>query len=384
LPASRFFSRPRAVADRAIGPFPFSPVRILLTGICGFAGNVIARRLLETSENLTILGLDNLSRAGSETNRASLRALGIEVAHGDVRERADFEGLPKVDWVIDAAANPSVLAGVNSSASSRQIVDHNLYGTINTLEYCRQHQAGLVLLSTSRVYSIAAMAALPVVVKGDAFIFDSAKVVPDPGVSPRGVSESFSTQAPVSLYGATKLASEQLALEYGNAFNFPVWINRCGVLAGAGQFGRADQGIFSFWIHSWMAKRPLTYIGFGGEGHQVRDCLHPKDLVPLLLKQFATDSGKHDGSDRIHNVSGGAASAMSLKQLSAWCEEQFGPRTISRVPQVRTYDVPWLVLDSTRAEQKWEWKPETAAEAILREIASHAEAHPHWLELAGI
>ena len=49
----------------------------------------------------------------------------------------------------------------------------------------------------------------------------------------------------MSLYGATKLASEQLALEYGSTYGFPVWINRCGVLAGAGQFGRADQGIFA-------------------------------------------------------------------------------------------------------------------------------------------
>ena len=36
-----------------------------------------------------------------------------------------------------------------------------------------------------------------------------------------------------------------LILEYGECFGFPVWINRCGVLAGAGQFGKADQGIFS-------------------------------------------------------------------------------------------------------------------------------------------
>src|SRR6185312_13208555 len=97
-----------------------------------------------------------------------------------------------------------------------------------------------------------------------------------------GVAENFSTQAPVSLYGSAKLASELLSLEYGEAFGFPVFVNRCGVLAGAGQFGKADQGIFSFWIHSWKSKRPLKYIGFGGQGHQVRDCLHPRDLTTLL------------------------------------------------------------------------------------------------------
>src|SRR5439155_1011655 len=108
-----------------------------------------------------------------------------------------------------------------------------------------------------------------------------------PGVSAAGVREGFSTHAPVSLYGATKLASEALALEYGETFGLPVFINRCGVLAGAGQFGRADQGIFAYWLNMWRQKRPLKYIGFGGQGHQVRDCLHPRDLVPVLEKQFA-------------------------------------------------------------------------------------------------
>jgi len=97
----------------------------------------------------------------------------------------------------------------------------------------------------------------------------------------------FSTLAPISLYGATKLASEALALEYGATFSLPVFINRCGVLAGAGQFGRADQGIFAYWINAWLRQRPLKYIGFGGNGYQVRDCLHPRDLLPALAQQLA-------------------------------------------------------------------------------------------------
>ena len=89
----------------------------------------------------------------------------------------------------------------------------------------------------------------------------------------------------------------------------PVFINRCGVLAGAGQFGRADQGIFAYWLNAHLRQRPLRYIGFGGHGHQVRDCLHPRDLAPLLAKQFAAPA--LPASDRIANFSGGAASARS-------------------------------------------------------------------------
>jgi maleate isomerase len=78
-----------------------------------------------------------------------------------------------------------------------------------------------------------------------------------------------------------------LALEYGETFGFPVWIDRCGVLAGAGQFGQPAQGIFAWWIHRWVQRKPLKYIGFEGRGLQVRDCLHPADLAALLAHQLA-------------------------------------------------------------------------------------------------
>ena len=154
-----------------------------------------------------------------------------------------------------------------------------------------------------------------------------------PGLGPLGVSESFATSAPISLYGATKLASEALALEYGHAFDLPVFINRCGILAGAGQFGRPDQGIFSYWINSHLRRRPLKYIGFGGTGHQVRDCLHPKDLAPLLAAQLAAP--KIAAADRIVNFGGGVASAMSLRQLTDWCDDRFGAHPVAADPAAR-------------------------------------------------
>jgi hypothetical protein len=177
-------------------------------------------------------------------------------------------------------------------------MEHNLSGTINLLEKCRADHAGFVLLSTSRVYSIPPLAALEVEVHERAYrpVFGgqgsevggqgATASAPSPaqpistpgrgtknqaqgtknnlpGLSPAGITESFSTASPVSLYGASKFASETLALEYGATFDFPVWINRCGVMAGAGQFGRPDQGIFAYWINAHLRRRPLRYLGFG-------------------------------------------------------------------------------------------------------------------------
>lgn len=354
-------------------------MRILITGICGFVGFTLAKALQDHSANYDIIGIDNFSRSGSWFNKAPLQERGIRVFHGDIRVASDVDALPSVDWVIDAAANPSVLAGVDGKTSSRQLVEHNLQGTVNLLEYCKQHKAGFVLLSTSRVYSIPALSNLKVLEKEGAFYPDPTQDFPI-GITPEGVSELYSTEPPVSLYGSTKVASEHLALEYGATFEFPVWINRCGVMAGAGQFGHPGQGIFAFWIHSFREKQPLTYIGFGGRGYQVRDCLHPRDLVSLLEKQFAEplDTGK----PRTVNISGGIRNSMSLQQLSEWCVERFGHQEVIQTEIVRPFDIPWMVLDPLKAKQIWDWQPQTSMKEVLSEIAVFSKAHINWCQLS--
>src|ERR1041385_1770000 len=350
-------------------------MRILITGACGFVGSTLAFGLKEGWPEWELVGFDNLVRAGSETNRAELRRRGIKLVHGDIRAASDLESLPRCDWILDAAANPSVLAGIDGKTSSRQLIEHNLAGTVNLLELARQWHGGFLMLSTSRVYSIRELAAIPVEMKGDRFVPRSgAKTV---GLDKHGVAEDFSTEPPLSLYGSSKRASEILACEYAEAFGVPVFINRCGVLAGAGQFGRIDQGIFSFWIHSWRAKRPLKYIGFGGTGGQVRDCLHARDLLPLVAKQFQKPNATQP---RIVNAGGGLEQSASLRQLSDWCARRFGPLNVAAEKATRKFDVPWLVLDSTLAGKSWNWKPQTSLEDIWNEIAEHAEKNPRWLE----
>ena len=303
-------------------------MKILITGICGFVGAVIARELQACMGDIDLFGVDNLIRAGAHLNRQELLGRGIRVWHGDVRMASDWETLPATDWLIDAAANPSVLAGVDGQTSSRQLLEHNLGGTLNALEYCKRHQCGLILLSTSRVYSVSALAELPMVERDVRLELDVAGPLPA-GVSAAGLNEQFSTAPPLSLYGNSKLCSELLALEYAAAFGFPVWINRCGVLAGAGQFGKADQGIFSYWIHSWQAGGTLKYIGFGGCGLQVRDALHPCDLAALLAEQLWHPDRT---PTRIFNLGGGFSNSMSLAQLSEWCRQPLRRRKSDATP----------------------------------------------------
>jgi len=355
-------------------------MKVFITGVCGFVGSALAEGLLEKHENLSICGVDNLMRPGSEINRTRLRQLGVTFVHGDVRAASDFENLPAADWVIDAAANPSVLAGVLAGSGSRQLFEHNLAGLVNVLEYCKACHAGLVLLSSSRVYSISALCSIPLKEDQKTFRLDDSRPLPS-GVTLRGIATEFSTSPPISLYGSTKLASEIIALEYGNAFGFPVWIDRCGVLAGPRQFGTPDQGIFSYWVNAHLRRRALRYIGFDGTGKQVRDALHPQDLAGLVDRQLSTE---RSNGRRVYTVGGGLENAMSLAQLTAWCDARFGVLLPLADRRPRTYDVPWVVMDNHDAESDFGWRAEISMESLLTQIACHAEQNPDWLERSGL
>src|SRR5262249_54421563 len=160
---------------------------------------------------------------------------------------------------------------------------------------------------------------------------------------------------------STKLASEILAMEYGFTFQFPVWLNRCGVLAGAGQFCTAEQGIFFFLVHAHAARDPPRFICFRGAGDPGGDAFYPGDLAGLLWAQM------HDGragGERLFNAGGGAGNAMSLAELTAVCDQHFGPHAPQPDSIDRPFDLPWIVMDSRKARERFHWQPERQLTSI--------------------
>jgi CDP-paratose 2-epimerase len=151
------------------------------------------------------------------------------------------------------------------------------------------------------------------------------------------------------------------------------------VLAGAGQFGTAEQGIFSYWLHAHAAKRPLRYIGFGGRGLQVRDAFHPDDLAALI----AIELQRKPPGDAIFHAGGGPSNAMSLAQLTAWANDRFGQHAPAPDLRPRPFDAPWMIMDSRRAAAELGWMPSRGIDFILDEIADHVTAHPDWLVRCG-
>jgi CDP-paratose 2-epimerase len=350
-------------------------MKILITGIAGFVGSRLASFFKTHLQDCEIIGIDNLSRRGSESNLPFLKSLGCAFVHGDIRMADDVQELPKVDWIIDCAANPSVLAGINGGTAN--LVGHNLIGSLHLLEKCRKDKAGFILLSTSRVYSIESLNQIPLQ-EGDTRFSITPNAPLPKGHTLAGATEEFSTSAPVSIYGATKLASEVMALEYALTFDFPIWVNRCGVIAGPGQFGKIDQGIFSFWIYQWLLNRPVGFIGFGGKGKQVRDFFSPEDLGMLLLQQIKDPNRK---VPKILNAGGGLESSMSLLELNNYCKERFGfDKEIKTVVETRPFDLPYYVTDNSKATQHWNWKPTKSRTELLDDILAYARANKSLIE----
>ena len=93
---------------------------------------------------------------------------------------------------------------------------------------------------------------------------------------------------------------------------------------------------------------------------------------PSFAPNLASSGGASEGfgvDPRICNFGGGVKNSCSLAQLSEWCEKRFGARKVESDPKPRPYDLPWVVLDSTRAKRLWGFEVRTLLEQIFEEIA---------------
>ena len=341
-------------------------MRILVTGGAGFVGSSLCFLLRVRHPGAEIVAFDNLKRRGSEHNAAVFAQLGITFIHGDVRAPSDLESLPgNFDLMIEASAEPSVHAGTDGG-SPAYLFETNLIGTFNCLEFARRRCAGMIFLSTSRVYAIAALRGLKL--EEQAHRFDLAATQPYPGVSAAGIAEDFPMVGSGfrSLYGTTKLASELLVEEYASNYGFPALVNRCGVIAGRGQFGKVDQGVYTLWVARHVFGGRLQYLGFGGRGLQVRDLMHPRDLCDLIERQW---SRLAELKGQVYAVGGGVAGSASLAEYTTLCREVSGRDVdIRGVDTTAAVDVPYFVTDARRAEREFGWHAKVSPKEIVGDI----------------
>ena len=341
-------------------------MRIIVTGGCGFVGSYLASSLAHKGHH--VLVVDNLSRRGSESIVSRVAKLGIPFIHGDVRNEEDLHGLPDgFDCVVECSAQPSVVAGyVNPLYDFRT----NFVGAVNCLELCRQRGMSMIFLSSSRVYSSDKLNAIPYVERETRWDWDAGLTsdqLPE-GFHPlRGISAGFSIDGSAkTIYGVSKAAADLVCQEYGDAFGVPVIVNRCGVIAGGGQFGVRNQGWLTYWVISCFLKRPVTYLGF--KGKQVRDILFIQDLCDLIELQLASI---HKFAGMVWNVGGGRECSLSLLEATDLVQTLTGRKmTVVHSETVRRGDIRIYLTDNSAVSRELRWAPaESLCEGVEKIIA---------------
>lgn len=337
--------------------------KILITGGAGFVGSNLAIKLKEKYPETEIFVLDNLKRRGSELNLPRFKESGINFIHGDIRNKEDFEEIKNIDLILECSAEPSVLAGLDTSPS--YLINTNLLGTINCLELARKNDATFIFISTSRIYPIKPINNLNFIEEETRFTLeDNQKII---GASVEGIAENFPLEGTRSLYGGTKLCSEIIIQEYMDSFGIKAIINRCGVITGPWQMGKIDQGVFVLWVARHIFGGKLSYIGYGGEGKQVRDFIHIDDLFDILNIQL-NNPDEYNGN--IYNIGGGKENSVSLKELTQICEKVTGNKIeIASIKENRPADLISFITDCNKIKQISGWKPKKGAEETVTDIA---------------
>ena len=318
-------------------------MKILITGGCGFVGSNLAIFFKNNKIGTLINSLDNLSRGGSRLNLQRLKKKKIKNFKIDIANNKLVKRLPRYDLIIDCCAEAAV---ETSKKDINKVFNTNLVGTLNVLKKCMKDKSKLIFLSSSRVYSIDELHKLE--------------------NNNKTINEKFSTAGPKSVYGFCKYSSEHLIREFSFLYKIKYIINRFGVISGPWQFGKQDQGFVSLWVWKHLNKKKLNYIGFGGNGSQIRDVIHIDDVCELIALQVKK---VNKNFNLLVNVGGGKKNAISLKNLTALCQKVTSNHIkIGSKKNTSKYDIPYYVTNNSKVKKIYKWRNRKSFLNILQDV----------------
>jgi len=318
----------------------------VITGGAGFIGSNLADHYLSNGEQVTIL--DNFSRAGSEQNLAWLKSRHgsrVKVVCADIRtlSRELQQAVDGADVVFHLAAQVAVTTSVTDPRHDFEV---NALGTFNVLEAVRMASSHPVVVysSTNKVYG--KLADLGIVERNGRYAYESVT---------GGIGEDRPLD-PYSPYGCSKCAGDQYVLDYGRIYGLKTLVFRQSCIYGPRQFGMEDQG----WL-AWFAIRALEQkpVSIYGDGKQVRDVLYVGDLIAAYdaaILQIDRTAG------RAYNVGGGPENTLSLLELVAMLNRNFGRDLECSFEDWRPGDQPVFVSDISRARADFGWMPQVGVE----------------------
>ncbi len=300
-------------------------MHILVTGSSGLIGSEAVNYFDRKGHH--VVGVDNNMRRvffgkhGDTTwNLKHLRGITQNFSHRDVDIR-DRERIFKLfkefsfDLIIHCAGQPS-----HDKAAEIPLVDFevNALGTMNLLEATRQYcsDAVFILMSTNKVYGDSPN---ELSLKELKTRYDYAKPE-DFG----GIDENCRLdQSLHSIFGASKVAADIMAQEYGRYYGLNVGVLRGGCMTGPNHSGVELHGFLSYLVK--VALTDQTYIIYGYKGKQVRDNIHSYDVI-RAIEEFTANPRPGE----VYNIGGGRENSTSVLEAISLIEEMTG-REIRRI-----------------------------------------------------
>ncbi len=348
------------------------PWNILVTGSSGLIGSEAVEYF--DRQGHSVVGVDNNMRAiffgapgDTLWNLERLKRATRRFTHAalDIRDRDGVMNLfreNRFDLIIHCAAQPS-----HDKAAEIAFLDFevNALGTVNLLEAARQHcrDAAFIFMSTNKVYG------------------DSPNEKPLGESATRydyanpadydGIDETCRIDRTThSLFGASKVAADIYAQEYGRYFGMPVGIFRGGCLTGPSHSGVELHGFLSYLLKVALSGKPYTVFGY--KGKQVRDNIHSFDVV-RAFEEFA----KNPRPGEVYNLGGGRANSVSMLEAISQIEALTGRRinwTYSE--QARKGDHMCYISNLAKLKNHYPgWNVTRSLESILEEMAAAEREH---------
>ncbi|MBC7875887.1 MAG: GDP-mannose 4,6-dehydratase [Anaerolineales bacterium] len=330
----------------------------LITGGCGFIGSNLADTLLTQGEQVILF--DNLSRFGSSDNLEWLRK-----KHGKNWEfiQSDIRDTDEINKVI-RESSPTVIAHLagqvamtTSLQNPRLDFEINGLGTLNVLEAVRLYSMDTIVLysSTNKVYGSL-----------DELRYREMELRYELTDHPNGLNESLQLDGQ-SPYGCSKLTGDQYVRDYSRMFGLRTVVFRHSSMYGGRQFATYDQG----WI-GWFCQKAIEMeysdkpsFTISGDGKQVRDVLHARDLVQVYMQAV---EHINNASGQIYNIGGGMENSLSLLELFGMLETFTGFSMRFETLKWRHGDQKVFVADVSKATHDFGWKPSITKKDGIREM----------------
>ena len=338
---------------------------VLVTGAAGFIGSNLVMELLRTTDNIRIVGIDNMNdyydvsikkyRLTEILNLAvqkSFKGSQFIFIEGNIADRKlideSFE-----EYKFDVVVNLAAQAGVRYSITNPDVyIESNIIGFYNILEACRNHPVEhLVYASSSSVYG-------------------SNKKIP--------YSTDDKVDNPVSLYAATKKSNELMAHSYSKLYNIPSTGLRFFTVYGPA--GRPDMAYFGF-TNKLRAGENIQIFNFG---NCKRDFTFVDDIVEGGKRVMQCAPEKENGEDglpvppyRVYNIGNNSPENLLdfvdiLQQELIRAEvlpANYDFEAHKQLVPMQAGDVPVTYADTSALERDFGFKPSTTLRDGLRKFA---------------